>query len=120
MGRPVEFYRTRDGKCPVTDYLDLLGGRDAQKILWVFRLIERIDQLPRGYLKKLSGTDGIWECRVRTASGAHRFFAFFVEEDRLIITHGYSKKTRKTAVRQIHRAQRYRREFLTGRGGASL
>ena len=60
MSRTIEFYRTKDGKCPVIEFLDRIDGRDAQKILWVFRLIERIDHVPKPYLKKLSGTNGIY------------------------------------------------------------
>ena len=120
MGRTVEFYRTTDGKCPVREFLDRLDGSDAQKVLWAFRLIERIERVPRAYLKKLAGTDGIWECRVRTTAGSYRFFSFFVEGGNLIVTHGYSKKTSKTNRREIRRAERYRQEYLTRRRGASI
>ena len=54
MSRTVEFYRTTDGKCPVREFIDRLDGSDAQKVLWVFRLIERIERVPGAYLKKLA------------------------------------------------------------------
>ena len=120
MGRTIEFYRTADGRCPVSEFLDRLTGRDAQKILWVFRLIERIDHVPSQYFKKLTGTDDIWECRVRTRGGFYRFFAFFVESGNLIATHGYSKKTSKTDMQEIRRAERYRREFMARKKGTLL
>ena len=113
MSRIVEFYRTEDGTCPVQEFIDRLNGSDAQKVLWVFRLIERIDRVPKQYLKKLTGTHEIWECRVRTSSGAYRFFSFFVRGDRLIITHGYSKKTNKTDPKEIQKAEQYRKAYLT-------
>ena len=120
MSRTIEFYRTKNGKCPVIEFLDRIDGRDAQKILWVFRLIERIDHVPKPYLKKPSGTNGIWECRVRTTGGAYRFFSFFVEEGNLIVTHGYLKKTSKTDMQQIRRAERYQQDYLARKKGASL
>ena len=49
----------------------------GRTIAWVFRLIERIDRVPRQYFKKLTATDEIWECRVRTTRGSYRFFPFF-------------------------------------------
>ena len=119
MGRSIEFYRTKEGKCPVREFLDRLDGSDAQKVLWVFRLIERIDRVPKQYLKKLTGTDDIWECRVKTSTGAYRFFSFFVHGGDLVVTHGYSKKTAKTDRGEIRRAERYRQEYLGRKRGAS-
>ena len=112
MGRTIAFYRTTDGRCPITEFVDRLDGGDAQKVLWVFRLIERIDRVPRQYFKKLAGTDDIWECRVRTTRGSYRFFSFFGKGGHLIMTHGYSKRTSKTDIKEIRRAERYRRQYF--------
>jgi len=112
MSRTIEFYRTENGKCPVEEFLDLLNDKEAQKVLWVLRLIERLDRVPSKYFKKLVNTDEIWECRVSTHTGTYRFFSFFFKGNRLIVTHGYSKKTQKTDKREIRRAEKYRQEFL--------
>jgi len=112
MHRSIEFYRAANGSCPVENFLDALTPRYAQKVLWVLRLIERLDRVPVKYFRKLSGADEIWECRVATPGGAFRVFCFFVKGDRLVATHGYSKKTPKTEQRQIHRAQELRRDYL--------
>jgi phage-related protein len=115
----LNFYRTEDGDCPVREFLDRLDGKDVQKALWVFRLIERIDRVPKQYLKKLVGSDDIWECRVRTANGAYRFFSFFVHGGDLVVTHGYAKKTNRVDPREIRRATRYRLDYLARMKGAS-
>ena len=112
MSRTVEFYRTEDGKCPVEEFLDSLSNKESQKVLWVLRLIERLDRVPSKYFKKLVNTDEIWECRVSTHAGIDRLFSFFFQGNRLIVTHGYSKKTQKTNPREIRRAEKYRQEFL--------
>tara|TARA_A100001037_G_scaffold216134_1_gene194039 strand:- start:89 stop:451 length:363 start_codon:yes stop_codon:yes gene_type:complete len=112
MARSVEFYQTEQGSYPLREFLDSLNGKDAQKILWVFRLIERVDRVPSKYLKKLVGSDNIWECRIPTSSGTYRIFSFFFQGDRLVVTHGYSKKTQKTDPREIRRAERYRLDYL--------
>jgi phage-related protein len=108
----VEFYRTKNEKCPVEEFIDSLSGKDAQKVLWVFRLVANLDRVPFQYLKKLVGTEDIWECRVPSATGAYRFFSFFFKENKLIITHGFSKKTQKTDQREIRRAERYRQDHF--------
>ncbi|MDB4698914.1 type II toxin-antitoxin system RelE/ParE family toxin [Candidatus Latescibacteria bacterium] len=112
MARSIEFYHTEKGSCPIRDFLASVDGKEAQKVLWVFRLIERIDRVPVKYLKKLAGSDDIWECRVPTRSGTYRIFSFFFRGDRLVVTHGYSKKTQKTDPREIRRAERYRLDYL--------
>ena len=112
MARVVEFYRTEQGTYPVREFLDALGSKEAQKVLWVFRLIERVDRVPVKYLKKLVGSDDIWECRVPTYAGTYRIFSFFFQGNRLVVTHGYAKKTQKTDPRQIRRAERYRLDYL--------
>jgi len=57
MSRNIIFYRTKDGKCPVEDFLDTLQAKEAQKVLWVLRLIEELDQIPSRYFKKLTDTE---------------------------------------------------------------
>ena len=80
--------------------------------MWVFRLIERIDRIPANYFKKLAGTANIWECRIPTQRRNYRFFSFFVKGNRLILTHGYLKKTSKIDLREIRRAENYMRDYL--------
>ena len=72
MGKIVRFYQAEDGKTPVKDFLDLLPGRVAQKILWVLMVAEEMVTLPTTYFKKLAGTDDIWECRVQFGSNDYR------------------------------------------------
>ena len=63
--RTVNFYRTDSGNCPVEDFLDSLSGKQTQKVVWVLRLIEELNVVPRQYLKKLVNTEDIWEVRVQ-------------------------------------------------------
>ena len=113
MPRNVIFYTTESGKCPVEQFLDSLESKEAQKALWVLRLIEELDRIPSQYFKKLSGSDEIWECRVRTQSKAIRIFGFFVNGDTLVLTHGYAKKSQRTDAGEIKLAEKYRNDYLT-------
>ena len=113
MPRNVIFYTTQTGKRPVEEFLDSLKPKEAQKILWVLKLIEELDRVPAQYFKKLSGSDEIWECRVRTQSKAVRIFSFFVNGDTLVLTHGYAKKSQRTDAREIKLAEKYRSDYLT-------
>ncbi|MBU2497977.1 MAG: type II toxin-antitoxin system RelE/ParE family toxin [Proteobacteria bacterium] len=113
MPRNILFYTTETGKRPVEEFLDSLESKEAQKILWVLKLIEELDRIPSQYFKKLTGTEEIWECRARTKSKAIRIFGFFVNGDTLVLTHGYAKKSQRTDVREIKLAEKYRSDYLT-------
>jgi len=36
--REIQFYRNASGDCPVEEFLDGLGPRQAQKMAWVLKL----------------------------------------------------------------------------------
>ena len=115
MVRNVSFYKTEDGKCPVEEFLDSLPGKVAQKIAWVLKLIEDLDMIPATYFKKLPGTEGIWECRIQFGSNIYRIFCFFTGSSEMILTHGHVKKSQKTPITEIERAESYRRRYLDRR-----
>ena len=115
MSRTITFYKTSDGKCPIQDFLDSLPGKTAQKVTWVLKLIEDLDIVPSSYLKKLAGTEEIWECRITLGSNAYRIFCFFIGNSVVVLTHGFTKKSKKTQKAEIERAEAYRKDFLERR-----
>lgn len=68
----------------------------------------------RELFKKLDGTD-IWEFRTIYKSNCYRLFSFWdrVEETFVIATHGIIKKTQKTPPKEILKAERIRKEYLS-------
>jgi len=76
--REIQFYRTQAGHCPIEEFLDSLSGKTAQKVAWVLQLIEELDRVPATYLKKLEGTDDLWEIRVQIGGDALRLLGFFL------------------------------------------
>jgi phage-related protein len=111
----VIFYKTVGGKCPVQEFLDSLSGKTAQKVLWTLSLLEDLEIVPSTYLKKLTGTEGIWECRIQYVSNIYRIFCFFDSHSVVVLTHGLVKKSQKTPQREIARAESYRKDFLSRR-----
>ncbi len=49
--REIIFYRTDTGKCYIEEFLDTLSGKEAQKVIWVFKLIEEFENVHKKYLK---------------------------------------------------------------------
>jgi len=70
--REIFFYRTSDGECPLENFLAELGSKQAQKVAWVLRLVKELPMVPKQYLKKLEGTEEIWEIRADFANDAIR------------------------------------------------
>jgi phage-related protein len=112
--RTILFYKTEDGKCPVEDFLDSLPGKVVQKIAWVLEILEKQGMLPTTYFKKLVNSE-IWECRIQKGSNIYRIFCFFDKGSIIILTHGFIKKTQKTPIDEIKRAEEYRSDYLKRR-----
>lgn len=84
-------------------------------MLWVLKLIKEVDIVPGQYFKKLPGTDELWECRVLHGGNTYRVFGFFGKGGLIILTNGIMKKTQKTPLSEIHRAEELKRDYLRRR-----
>ena len=80
------------------------NNRVQEKILWTIRLIEDVEVVPSIYLKRITGTDGIYEIRIQTGSDIFRIFCFFDKENLVVIGNGFQKKTQKTPKNEIIKA----------------
>ena len=107
----VEFFELPSGNCPVAEYLSTLSKEsDLPYIIRIFSLAEEYGyELQRPHSAPLR--DKILELRVSTKSGTFRFLYFF-DNRKIIITHGFKKKTRKVPNRQIEKAIEYRNIYF--------
>ena len=110
--REIVFYKTKDDKCPVEDFLDSLSSKQAQKAIWVMQLIEELEQVPTTYLKKLTNTDEIWEIRIQQSNNIFRLLGFFNKGQFIVLTNGFQKKTQKTPKSEISLAENRKADYL--------
>ena len=112
----VEFYEDEKGRCPVVEFLNVLQLKIRAKVSkWIAKLEEEGPGLPRPYADLVRGK--IRELRVGFGSNEYRFLYFFFGK-RIIITHGFLKKTNKVPPGEIERAKRIMRYFFQrGKGG---
>lgn len=82
-------------------------------MLWVLRLIEELEIVPRQYFEKLVNTDDIWEVRIQFGGDIFRLLGFFVGSSLIILTHGFAKKSQKTPRQEIDLATRRKNEYLS-------
>jgi phage-related protein len=80
------------------------NNRVKGKILWTIRLIEDVEVVPSIYLKRITGTDGIYEIRIQTGSDIFRIFCFFDKDNLVVVGNGFQKKTQKTPKNEIIKA----------------
>ncbi|HQU94034.1 MAG TPA: type II toxin-antitoxin system RelE/ParE family toxin [Pyrinomonadaceae bacterium] len=104
--RTVEIYKNY-----FTDFLTGLPQPAKDKVYWTIGLIETVPRVSERYLKKLEGTDGLFEVRIEFGGNIYRIFCFFDEGKLVILLNGFVKKTQKTPRREIERALRLRQQY---------
>lgn len=107
----VEFYDTEDGRTPTQEFLDSLEPKMNAKMVGLMEILEEKGySLREPYSAPLE--DGIFELRAVQGFNISRALFFFYVEGRIVITHGFIKKTQKTPRAQIELAKKYRADFL--------
>jgi len=84
-------------------------------VFWVLRLIEELESVPSQYLKKLSGTEDLWEVRVQHGGDTFRLIGFFEERRLLVLTSGFAKKAEKIPRQEIALAEKRRQDHQSRR-----
>ena len=96
-----------------TEFYNKQRQKVKDKILWTFRLIEGIRQVPEEYLKHVEGTEGLYEIRIKIGSDIFRIFCFFDEGKLVVLVNGFQKKTQKTPKSEIEKALKIKKEYET-------
>jgi phage-related protein len=109
----VDLYERPNGRCPVQEFLDDLSPKnDLPFIQRKFGMLEELGyRLGRPHTAILR--DDIYELRVETLNGQFRFFYFFFDGQKIILTHGIKKKSKKTPSGEIDKAIGYRKEYYS-------
>ena len=111
----IEFYDKPDGSEPAKEFILSLDKKMQAKVLRTVALLrEEGPFLREPYSKALD--DGIFELRAKVGTDISRVLYFFYYEGRIILTHGFIKKTQKTPPEEIKKAKQYRKNFLERNG----
>src|SRR5690349_6308386 len=106
---PVVFYRTRGGSDVVRDWLRDLDEKDRSSVgLDLMRVQFR---WPVGMPLCRALGDGIWEVRTSLPSGRVARVIFCISQERIVVLHGFIKKTQKTPEGELTLARKRKREF---------
>lgn len=100
----VFFYEDEKGKSQTEEFLDELQPKVRAKAeKWIEKLEKEGPNLPRPFADIVRGK--IRELRISFGSQCCRFLYFFVGK-KIIMTHGFMKKTDKIPQNEIERAER--------------
>ncbi|WP_305151911.1 type II toxin-antitoxin system RelE/ParE family toxin [uncultured Dubosiella sp.] len=106
----IIFYETKDGECPVQDFLNSLSPKLLAKTLRTIDLLETNGPFLREpYSKSLDGT--IFELRTKQGSNITRILYFFIVGKKIILTNGFVKKTQKTPKKEFERAKKLKADY---------
>jgi len=114
--REIILYCFESGRCPVEEFFDSLTEKQFEKAAFVLDLIEQLDNVPSDYLKKLKGTDDLWEVRIRESSNIFRLLGFFDGNTFLILNHAFFKKSQKLPQKEIAVAQKRKQDYFQRKG----
>ena len=106
------------GDSPVEKFINELPDKlRAKNFREIGFLAEFGMELPAPYAKQLHGKDvsGLWELRVKLASDITRIFYFFPVGDRVLLLHGFTKKSEETPPLELQTAIRRMKDAVERR-----
>jgi phage-related protein len=105
------FYRSDAGSEPVRDWLKGLTAEQRKAIGEDIRTAQYGWPLGMPLIRKLES--GLWEVRTQFQSGIARTL-FTVDENQMVLLHGFIKKTQKTPPNELQTARRRLKIYKEG------
>ena len=107
----VKFYKTKDERSPVEEWLESIPKSAKAKIVRNMFLLEELGLAVREpYVKPLG--DKLYEVRAKDPNGIYRVIYFAYTGKQFVMLHGFTKKTQKTPPKEIEVAKIRMREVL--------
>ncbi len=105
-------YTRANGHNEFEEFYNSLPIKDRNKLRATIDMIEEAGiqaAIQLEWVKKLDSE--INEIRSKVSSNIQRALYFHIKNNQYIITHGFTKKTQKTPIKEIERAKQIKREF---------
>ena len=110
MNWEVDYYETENGDKPAREFVRNLPLKLEAKAYKEIALLEEFGTtLTMPYCRYMQ--DGIYELRIQQANNKARVFYFFVIGQKIILTNGFIKKTKKTPPAELEKALDYKADY---------
>ena len=112
MEKPkFEFYTRPNGHNEFLEFYNTLPYKDRRKLMATIEIIEKEGMIVAFQLELVKKIDyEIYEIRSKISSNIQRVL-YFHNNNKYIVTHGFTKKTQKTPVREIQHAKMIKAEY---------
>lgn len=108
-----EFYKRPNGHVEFQEFLNKLNKKDRAKMLAIIYELSLHGisvGVQQNWVKFID--KNLYEVRSKVGKNQQRGLYFHVADNKFIITHGFTKKTQKTPMREIKHAQDLRDEYF--------
>ena len=106
------FYKSLSGKEPVRDWLMKLDKQDRKTIGEDIATLEFSWPVGKPKCLPMKGNTGLYEVRSNLSSRRIARVLFVLVGDRMVLLHGFIKKTQKTPNKEIEKAERLMNEYF--------
>ena len=107
---PAFFYENAKGNQPVRAWISELSMEDRKRVGRDIQKVEFGWPLGMPYCRSLG--DGLWEVRCNLVDGKIGRVVFCVVHERMVLLHGFIKKTSKTPAQDLKLALKRMKEVL--------
>lgn len=107
----IIFYRKFDSKCPFDKFYQTCSNKERVELAAHLEALSRLGYQAKRPLVDYLG-DGIYELRVKVERKQLRALYFFFAGNKIVITHGFVKKSKKVPKIEIEKARRFRQDFI--------
>ena len=112
----IEFLIEADGSSPVEEFLDGVDIKTRARFAWSMEQLRVRNIHAREPLVRHLDDD-LWELREESSTNIYRIIYFFFTGRRIILVHGFQKKTQRTPGRELETARRRRAAFVAREQG---
>jgi phage-related protein len=114
----IEYYETAAGSVPVVEFVDDLTPQVQAKFIRSLELLEQYGLFLREpWVKNIPGIPKLRELRFRSFGEIYRVFFFPVSGRKLILLHGFKKKSQETPKRELQTAEARMKDYIQRHGG---
>ena len=94
------------------EFKKTLNRETLKKLYQVLTLIMVVEVVPEKFLQAIEGRRGLYEIRIEQGRNIYRVFCCFDEGNLIILFNGFQKKTQKTPIRQIEKAEALMKRYF--------
>ena len=94
------------------EFKKTLNRETLKKLYQVLTLIMVVEVVPEQFLQAIEGRRGLYEIRIEQGRNIYRVFCCFDEGNLIILFNGFQKKTQKTPIRQLEKAEALMKRYF--------